>query len=477
MKKFYITTSIAYTNASPHIGFALELIQADVMARHKRRSREVWFLTGTDEHGSKIVQKAKEQGKSPNDFCDEISKQFRELTELLQISNDDFIRTTDQKKHWPGVYHLWKKLEANGDIYEKNYEGLYCIGCESFIKEKDLIDGKCQYHLKKPDLLKEKNYFFRLSKYLKSIKEKINNDDFKIYPETKKNETLSLIDQELDDISFSRPQEKVKWGIPVPDNPDQLIYVWGDALVNYISAVGYGRNNDFLDYWPADIHFIGKDILKFHAIIWPAMLLSAEIPLPKKIFIHGFLNVEGRKMSKSLGNVIDPFELIEKYGSDAVRYFFLREINPTEDGDFSYAKFKERYNSDLAGGLGNLFSRVMTLFSTSKIDDSILIDSIIENMILKTQKKHKEFLEDFKFNSALSEIWDLIHFADKYIEDNKPWEKERLNREIVLKSLIFLLKNLSEMIYPFMPETSFKISEKIKNGEKIILFKKNIDNN
>jgi len=476
MKKFYITTSIAYTNATPHIGFALELIQADVVARHKRKSQDVWFLTGTDEHGSKIAQKAKDQGKSPIDFCDEISGQFKDLTKSLQISNDDFIRTTDKENHWPGVYHLWEKLEKNGDIYKKDYEGLYCVGCESFMKEKDLIKGKCPYHLKEPELVKEENYFFRLLKYLEIIKEKISKDEFKIYPESKKNETLSLIDQGLDDISFSRPKEKVEWGIPVPSDPDQLIYVWGDALVNYISAVGYGRSDKFLDYWPADIHFIGKDILKFHTIIWPAMLLSAGIQLPKNIFVHGFLNVEGMKMSKSLGNVINPFDLIKKYGTDPVRYFFLSEISPTEDGDFSYSKFEEKYNADLASGLGNLFSRIMTLFLKFEISDLVLVDSRVKDVVLKNKEKQENLLNEFKFNIALSEIWNLIHFADKYIEENKPWEKGRVNREMVIKSLIFILENISEMIYPFMPETSFKISEKIKLKEKVNLFEKIIDN-
>ncbi len=358
--QFYITTSIAYTNAPPHIGFALELIQADVLARHHRiLAEDVFFLTGTDEHGVKIVKAAEKSGKSPKEFTDEISAKFRELASSLNISNNDFIRTTDQARHWPIVQKCWSKLKKNGDIYKKNYKGLYCVGCEAFITQKDLVDGKCRIHLKEPEEVNEENYFFKLSKYSDEIKELIEKDEVKIIPQEKKNEMLSFIKaslpagrQGLEDVSFSRPSKDLKWGIPVPGDDSQTIYVWADALVNYLLPE---------KYWPADIHCLGKDILRFHATIWLGMLLSLKLPLPKSIFVHGFITSDGQKMSKSLGNVVSPFELIEKYGADAVRYFLLREIPSTEDGDFTIEKFENRYNADLASGLGNLVARVITL--------------------------------------------------------------------------------------------------------------------
>ncbi|MEK7071762.1 MAG: methionine--tRNA ligase, partial [Patescibacteria group bacterium] len=379
--KFYITTSIAYTNAPPHIGFALETIQADVLARYRRVSGDgVFFLTGTDEHGAKIAKAAEKFGKNPQEFTDEISAKFQELTKGLNLSNDDFIRTTDQSRHWPTVKDIWLKLKENNDIYKKNYKGLYCLGCEAFITQKDLIDGKCKIHLKEPEAIDEENYFFRLSKYSSKIEELIKKDEVKIIPQEKKNEMLNFVRQGLEDISFSRPSKDLKWGIPVPDDDSQTIYVWADALVNYLLPK---------KYWPADIHCLGKDILRFHATIWLGMLLSSKLPLPKSIFVHGFITSNGQKMSKSLGNVVDPFELIRKYGADAVRYFLLREIPPTEDGDYTRQKFEARYNSDLASGLGNLVARVITLGAKFKVQNSKLKITIQNSKIIdKTRKEY-----------------------------------------------------------------------------------------
>ncbi|PJB98939.1 MAG: methionine--tRNA ligase, partial [Candidatus Nealsonbacteria bacterium CG_4_9_14_0_8_um_filter_36_17] len=361
-KKFYITTSIAYTNTPPHIGYALELIQADVLARyHRILGKKVFFLTGTDEHGQKVVKAAEEAEKEPKEFTDKITARFKLLTKVLNLSNTDFIRTTDEKRHWPVAREVWLKLKENGDIYKKNYKGLYCVGCEAFITKKDLINGKCKIHQKEPEVVEEENYFFRLSKYSKQIKEIIKKDNVKIIPEERKNEMLNFVSQGLEDVSFSRPRKDLKWGIPVPDDNSQTIYVWADALINYISALDYPNGENFKKYWPADVHCLGKDILRFHSTIWLGMLLSLGLELPKNIFVHGFITSNGQKMSKSLGNVIDPFELVKKYGTDAVRYFLLREITPTEDGDFTYEKFEARYNSDLASGLGNLVARVLTL--------------------------------------------------------------------------------------------------------------------
>jgi len=474
-KKFYITTSIAYTNALPHLGFALELVQADVVARYQRiLKKDVWFLTGTDEHGIKIFEKAKEANKTPADFCNEVSIKFRELTDKLNISNNDFIRTTDKKKHWPAVFKLWQKLKIKKDIYQKEYQGLYCVGCEAFILERDLIDKKCPNHQREPEPVKEKNYFFKLSKYSKKIRENIVKNKIKIIPEKKKKEILSFLDKGLEDVSFSRPKEKVAWGIPVPEDKSQLIYCWADALANYISAVGYAdQKKDFKKYWPAEIHFIGKDIFKFHTLIWPGMLLSAGLELPRKIFIHGFITSDGKKMSKSLGNVINPFDLIEKYGTDAVRYFLLREIPSVEDGDFTYEKFEQRYNSDLANGLGNLVSRTTTLAEKFKVKPlkSLTEKSNKKNLRLKTEinktkKKYKKFLEEFKFNEALMSIWDLIGFCDKYIDKEKPWyfdpAKDKEKQKQVIGGLLFTINEIAELLKPFLPETSKNISLKIK---------------
>src|SRR3989344_1982139 len=476
--KFYITTSIPYTNAPPHIGFAFEIIQADVIARHRRSLKEdVFFLTGTDEHGLKTLRAAEIAGKEVMQFADEISDKFKELAKILNISNDDFIRTTDEKRHLPAVYKLWEEFKKNGDIYKKKYKGLYCEGCESFKTEKEVVGGKCALH-PKMDIkeIEEENYFFRLSKYLPEIKKIIKKGKIKIIPRSKKNEILGMIKGGLDDVSFSRAKEKY-WGWPVPGDENQVFYVWQDALPNYISAIGYGENSkNFKKYWPADVHCIGKDIIKFHAIYWPAMLMSADIQLPKEIFVHGFINVDGQKMSKSLGNVIDPFELVKKYssasspqaGTDAVRYYLLREITPTEDGDFTYEKFEQRYNSDLAGGIGNLLARTVTLAGKPNFK-SKKPGATIKKEMKKTEKNCKKYVEEFKFNEALKAIWELISFCDKYINEQKPWEGKE-NASQVISDALFALASIANLLSPFLPSASEKIKNAVKNRKSEILF-------
>ena len=461
MKKYYITTSIVYTNAPPHIGFALEVIQADVLARYNRSlNKDVFFLTGTDEHGAKIARKAEKLGKKPKEFVDEIAKRFQELKKPLNISNDDFIRTSDRERHWPAVQKIWLELKKNDDIYKKKYKGLYCVGCEVFITKKDLKDGKCVIHQKEPEVVEEENYFFRLSKYSDKIKRLIEKEEIKIVPETRKNELLGFLKQGLKDISFSRPSKDLKWGVPVPDDSSQTIYVWNDALVNYLSALDYQNNGErFKKYWPADVHCIGKDILKFHGLIWPGILLSLGLELPKTIFVHGFISVDNQKMSKSLGNVIDPFELVEKYGTDAVRYYLLREIPSAEDGDFSYEKFEARYNADLAGGIGNLLARVRSMAEKTGFKQS----QSIEKEIKKTRKKYKKALDEFKFNKALESIWELISYCDKYIEDKKPWQGDS---DKVLGDLLYALDNIAVLLEPFLPETSEMILKEIERKDK-----------
>ena len=479
-EKFYITTSIAYTNANPHLGFALELIQADVVSRCCRlKGKEVLFLTGTDEHGMKIAQKATNEGKEPKEFVDKISEKFKQLKIALNLSNDDFIRTTDQIRHWPSVYKIWEILKNNGDIYKKKYKGLYCVGCEAFLVERDLVDGKCCYHQKAPEVIEEENYFFKLSKYQDKLKDILEKDKIKVFPVFKKNEMLSFIKEGLEDVSCSRASEKVSWGIPVPNDESQTIYVWFEAIINYLSALGFAENSEkFKKYWPVDLHCIGKDITRFHLLLWPAMLLSLGLELPKSVLIHGFINVDGEKMSKSLGNIICPFDLVDKYGIDPTRYFLLREISPTEDGDFTYEKFEGRYNGDLASGLGNLLARVVTL-SNKIFNFQFSIFNEFSNPNFQTalsgaKLKYVEALENFKFNEALGAVWEVISFCDKYIDQEKPWEngneKLKTKNEKVIRDLLFVLQEIADLLKPFMPQTADNILEQVKTGKSEPLF-------
>ena len=490
-RKFYITTAIDYANAPLHLGHALEKVQADVLARyHRFLGEDVFFLTGSDENAQKNIQTAKEKRIPVKELVDKNVDSFRKTLRILNISNDDFIRTSDKKRHWPGVRKLWQECQKRGDIYKKRYSGFYCLGCEAFLTKKDLKNGLCPEHLRKPEKVCEENYFFRLSKYQTRLGELIESGKLKIFPDKRKNEILSFIKSGLEDFSISRPVKRIgKWGVSVPGDKSQIIYVWYDALSNYITALGYGSEDEkrFIKYWPADIHIIGKGIIRFHAVYWPAILLSAGIKLPRLIYVHGYLTINGQKISKSLGNIINPAELVGKYGTDAVRYFLLREILPTEDGDFSYKKFEERYNSDLANGLGNLVSRVISLYSKikKKINFSTVESKDFNKVIKKTWALHRKYLKEFRFNDALVNIWQLISFSDRHIEKEKPWElisttkrenaikiKEEAENKLerILGNLLFTLKNLAELILPFMPETSGKISKKLKNKDKNPLF-------
>jgi methionyl-tRNA synthetase len=474
--KFYLTTAIDYVNAKVHLGHSLEKVQADVLARYYRNlGKDVFFLTGTDENAQKNVLAAEKEGIPTKEFVDQNANFAKNLWKKFNISFDYFIRTTNKKIHWPGVKKLWIKCKEAGDIYKKSYTGLYCTGCEAFLREKDLKDGLCPYHLKKPEVVSEENYFFRLSKYQKELEKIIERDEIEIFPRERKNEVLSFIRSGLEDFSISRPRERMKgWGIPVPGDRSQIIYVWFDALTNYISAIGYGRDEKtFKKYWPADLHIIGKDILKFHAIYWPAMLLSAKIELPRRILVHGFITVAGQKMSKSLGNIVNPLEIIEKYGADPLRYFLLRESSPFEDLDFTFEKFKKRYNSDLAAGIGNLVARITALAKKFKIQKSKfkmkIQNSKLEEEIEKTKRSWKDALENFKFNEALISIWDLISFCDKFIQEKKPWEKKE--KEVV-SDLLITLKEISKMLYPLLPETSERILKQIETQKMKPLFPK-----
>ena len=472
--KFYISTALPYVNYSPHAGFALEIIQADVVARHHRLlGEDVFFLTGTDENSLKNVQAAEKEGISVKELVDRNAGRFYDLKKDLNLSFDDFIRTTEER-HIKGTQRLW--LACGKDIYKKKYRGLYCVGCEEFYKEEELKNGLCPEHGTKPELVEEENYFFKLSKYQNQLKKIIEQDKVKIIPQTRKNEVLSFINSGLHDFCISRLAERGQgWGIPVPGDPTQISWTWFDALSNYINALGYAKDSKrFQEWWQENenkLHIIGKGILRFHAIYWIAMLLSAKINLPETIFVHGYLTVGNQKMSKSLGNIINPFDLVEKYGTDAVRYFLLREFSPFEDGDYTRQKFEDRYNADLSKGLGNLVARVITLATKFKIQNSKfkIQNPKTKEKIVETKKKYQNALDNFKFNEALISIWGLISCCDKYIEIERPWEESK-KQKIVINNLLICLKEIARFLNPFLPETSEKILEQLKSGKKEALF-------
>lgn len=466
-KKFYLTTAIAYVNAPPHLGFALELIQSDAIARYKRmRGYKTYFLTGTDEHGLKIYNTALAAKEDTKEFVDRHALIFKSLKEVLNLSTDDFIQTSDRKRHWPAAQKIWKALEAQGDIYEKEYEGLYCIGCETFMKETDLEEGLCSTHKAAPIVSKERNYFFRLSKYSEEIIRLIKSDELKLMPETRKKEFLSMANEGLLDVSFSRPRTALPWGVAVPSDEDHVMYVWCDALTNYISAIGYAEENDlFKEFWPADLHVIGKDIVRFHAGIWIGMLLSAGLSLPKGILAHGFLTHNGQKMSKSTGNVVDPIVLVEKYGIDMLRYYLLREVPVGKDGDFNDQLFVERYNSDLANNLGNLVNRVHTLISRNEIQDFKFSEkSDFQNKVQETWLVYLGQMDNFELHEAVLTVWKLVDFANKMMEETKPWALIKSDPEKgrgALCDLLEVLRHISMLIAPIIPETSQKIRQQI----------------
>lgn len=464
--KFYVTTSIAYVNARPHIGFAMEVIQADVLARyHRLLGDNTFYMTGTDEHGTKLEQAAKEQGVSPQALVDENSAYFRQLRELLTLSNDYFIRTTDDA-HMKGAQLLWKKMVEAGDIYKGGYEGLYCVGCESFKTEKEIVDGMCPLHKRPPEKLKEENYFFKLSKYSDEIKKRIHSGELVILPEARKHEILSVLEDGLKDVSFSRPKKVLEWGIEVPDDPEQVMYVWCDALSNYITGVGYGSDDEkFATYWPADVHLIGKDILRFHSAIWIGMLLSAGLRLPRAIYVHGFITSEGMKMSKSLNNVVDPVTVVEEFGIDALRYFLLKEIPTMDDGDFSKVRFQTVYESELADSLGNLVSRVLAMshkYFDGKVPDAgaSADDTEFAPKLARIWKSYDEAVAGFDLKKALECVMELAYDANGYVEAQKPWalaKTDQVALASVLYNLLEMIRHLAFMLLPFTPATCAKI--------------------
>lgn len=464
MSKFYITTSIPYANGAPHIGHALEFVYADVLARYARQNNveHVLFSTGSDEHGSKIAEKAAELKITPEALAKLNSDKFVALLTKLNCSNDRFIRTTD-KGHLQRSAIIWKNLEK--DIYKNKYVGLYCVGCEEFVTETTANDNNnsCPTHSRPYEKIEEENYFFALSKYAPQIKLAIEQAIFRIIPATRKHEMQSFINEGLDDISISRPVDKLSWGIQVPGDPTQVMYVWFEALMNYITVLGYPEHEDFENYWPANVQIVGKDIARFHATIWPGILLALGLQLPAALYVHGFVNVGGQKMSKSLGNGIEPAEIIEKYGADAFRYYFMRHVPSYGDGDFTWDRFEAAYNNELANELGNAVSRVSAMIT--KYQEGVIgqIPEAIHDM-----HQYGQALADCRFDKALDEVWEQVRGLNQYIDTEKPWviakEKDPDHLQEVLAYAVSCLLEIADLLVPFMPETSQKIATCFKEG-------------
>jgi methionyl-tRNA synthetase len=460
--KFYITTTLPYVNSDPHIGFATEIINADAVARYRRLiGDEVFFNTGTDEHGQKIWEASQKDNKEVKDYVDHFSREFQKLKELLNLSNDTFVRTTDDN-HIKAAQEIWKRCEAKGDIYKKSYIGKYCVGCESFKTDKDLNeDGKCFIH---PHLdikdIEEENYFFRLSNYTDKLLEYLHKDG-SVFPEWRREEAINFVKNGLEDFSISREKERLSWGIPVPGDESQVMYVWFDALTNYISTLGWpDEEGNFKKFWNEGdtVQVAGKDQVRFQSIMWQAMLMSANIKNTDKIVYHGFITSGGQKMSKSLGNVINPETLVKDFGTEATRYFLLRHVHPFEDSDVTIDRVKELYNADLANGLGNLVSRVMKLAEDN-------IDPINEsNFSYKFEGSYiDEKMNNFRNDLAVTYIWDRIGELDREIQEKKPWESKDKD---LIQNLVKKVGQIGHMLKPFLPETSDKIIELVKHNKK-----------
>lgn len=450
MNKFYITTTLPYVNAEPHLGFAMEIVQADIIARyHALIGDEVIFNTGTDEHGIKIYRAALAQDKNPQDYVDEYAKKFDSLKEAFNLSYTNFIRTSNPD-HKKAAQEFWKRCLANEDIYKKNYKIKYCVGCELEKTDSELVDGHCPLHPNlEIEIINEENYFFKFSKYQQPLLDLYEKNPQFVLPDFRLHEIKEFVSNGLQDFSISRLKEKLPWGVEVPDDPKQVFYVWFDALVNYISTLGWPENEaKFKEFWPGT-QIAGKDNLRQQSAMWQAMLMSAGLPNSKQIIIHGFITSDGQKMSKSLGNVIEPFELVKKYGTDAMRFFIAHELNTFEDNDVTLQRIHDSYNANLANGLGNLVSRVAKLCETNDISASEIEQSF--------DPKMEQHLKEYKFNEALNHIWEEITNADKLINEKKPWTLSKEDVKPVLENLVKQIQHIGFNLQPFLPETSEKI--------------------
>lgn len=466
-KRQYVTSAIDYPNAPPHMGHVLEKVLADVCARWFRlRGDEVRFQTGTDEHGIKIQQTAQREKITPKELVDHNTPLFQSLYDQLHISYDHFIRTSDKKEHWPTVIELWKRLQANGALEKRMYKGLYCSGCERFVTAKDLVDGKCPDHNRVPDEVSEENWFFLLKRESEWLKKLLSNKgEPSITPDFRKNETLSLIEQGLEDVSFSRPQSSLSWGIPVPGDEDQTMYVWCDALTNYISGLDYFNPTSKLkEYWSEDTkvtHVIGKDIARFHALYWPAMLKQAGIQKqPDRLLMHGFLTSEGQKMSKSIGNVVVPSEVLEKFkgNPDPIRFYLSHEIPVGNDGDFSWKRFHELYDAKLRNQLGNLLNRVLVLLNKEGGDLGV---TDTQGSVPDHWKTFEDAMNTFKFSEAIQIAFSLAEEANQYIDAKKVWTLKGDEKRNALTHLAESIRQIALLLLPFLPTTAQKISKQL----------------
>ncbi len=466
MSRFYVTTPIYYVNDKPHLGHAYTTLCADVLARwHKARGDEVFFLTGTDEHGAKVEQSAKEAGLSPQEFAGQNAERFKAAWNDLNIGYDYFLRTS-QPEHEQVVKDFIQRIYDAGYIYQGEYEGLYCIGCEKYLKEDDLVDDKCPLHPnREPVKQKEKNYFFKLSSFREKLLTAIESGGYSIVPDARRKEIVGKLKQGLDDLSISR--ESVEWGVRVPWDETQTIYVWIDALINYYSATQFVSGRQ--EFWPADVHLLAKDIVWFHAVIWEAMLMAAGLPLPKVIATHGFFTIDGQKMSKSLGNVIDPNDLVKEFGVEAARYLMLSQLSFTTDSDVSLARFRERYESDLANGLGNTFSRVTNMVEKYG-------SPAVGSAKVPPEREVAEEVNNFQFDIALSTIFGFLRSIDQEIEKARPWQMAKEGKDEDVKVLLAgwtqELRQVAGLLEPFMPETSRKMvaaltAERITKAEPL----------
>jgi methionyl-tRNA synthetase len=464
----FISTAIPYVNAKPHIGFAFELVQTDAYARYLRLTgHDTFSLTGTDENSLKNVRAAQEEGISTRALCDRNSQAFADLGPALNTAFSYFIRTSSEQ-HVRGAQRLWSRCRPE-DIYKKHYSGWYCVGCEDFYAEKELQDGKCPEHGTPLELIEEENYFFRLTNYQDALLELIESGKLRIVPDTKRNETLSFIRGGLMDFSISRSRKRAgDWGIEVPDDPDQVMYVWYDALANYISALDLDEDSEnFRKYWlecPRRIHVIGKGINRFHTVYWPAMLLSANLPLPTEVFVHGYLTINGQKISKSLGNVIDPITQVNQFGADPVRYYLLRAISPTEDGDYSETRFVDVFNADLANNLGNLARRIETIGGKAGF---VPEDSPLD----PAPAGYHEAMADWRFNEAIAALWRVCADLNQRIEEIKPWELQKAGNtaelDTFLREMVAELRKIGHWLAPFMPGTAERIARLFAPGRAI----------
>ena len=467
-KKLYITTAIPYVNGKPHIGHAMDYLIADIWTRYQiQNNHEVRFQVGTDEHGNKIAAKAVEASMSPQEYTDKMYVNFENLMKKLETSYTDFIRTTDPH-HIGAVQYIWQKLEPY--IYKGKYEGWYCTGCEGFITDKEATanNGICPDHNLPYQRLSEENYYLKASAFGDKVREALNKNELQIFPEFRKKEFLELTKNGFQDVSISRPKKNLSWGVPVPSDPTQVMYVWMDALANYITVLGYPDKDGWQQYWPADIQVLGKDILRFHLGIWPAMLLGLDLPLPKKMLVHGWVNVNSAKQSKTLGNGVDPIEVIDQYGLDAFRYYFSRHIPTLDDGDFTWEKFETAYNTELANDLGNLVQRVSGMITRYQ---SGVIGTIPDGE--HDMDTYHDSMESLQFDKAIDEVWLMVRSLNQYIESVKPWEiAKRAQKDVeasshltdVLAYAVGALLQISDLLVPFLPDTAKKIRDIFSTG-------------